>query len=322
MAVIAGIDEAGFGPVLGPLVVSATAFHLPDEQADESMWRLLAGATSRRPARRRTRVAVGDSKKLYHRGRAGALEHLERGVLAMLATRGRSPGSLGKLLAVVSPGAGDRLKRYPWYSAGDLALPFCVSETDAALAANLLEAGMARRGIELAAMRTEAIFAGEFNRIVRSTNNKSILLFDVTARLLAHLWEKFGRDGLRIHVDRHGGRLRYLPLLQRIFEGCHFRILDESEARSAYRVSGDGRRAEIVFGAGAEDRQFPVALASMLSKYVRELCMALFNSYWARHVPDLVPTAGYYVDGRRFWDDITPAVTELGVDRRLLYRSR
>ena len=82
------------------------------------------------------------------------------------------------------------------------------------------------------------------------------------------------------------------------------------------------RCAEIRFAVRAEKAHLPVALASMISKYVRELLMVLFNRYWAQRVPGVAPTAGYYVDGRRFYDQILPAVRQLGVDERMLYRTR
>jgi hypothetical protein len=72
----------------------------------------------------------------------------------------------------------------------------------------------------------------------------------------------------------------------------------------------------------AEDRQLPVALASMLSKYLRELLMDLFNRFWLLHVPQVRPTAGYYEDGRRFYEEIRPAMRNLGLDERLVYRMR
>jgi len=313
------------GPVLGPLVVSATAFAVPDDLAEVSMWRLLAGSVTEKPSRRRGSVAIGDSKRLYaSRSRGpGRLEHLERGVLAALRAGGAMPASLRALLDTVAPQSGDKMRHYPWYRDADLSIPCALSETDAMLSGNSLKAAMKRADITPAGLRSEVIFAGEFNRIVRATRNKSTTLLDVTCRLLMRLWRSAPRDGrVRIVCDRQGGRVRYLPALQRVFEGCSLKVIDESDALSAYRISDGSRQAEMVFAVGAERRHLPAALASMLSKYLRELFMTLFNRFWTRQLPDLAPTAGYYVDGKRFYREITPAVRKLGVSEQMLYRCR
>ena len=65
-----------------------------------------------------------------------------------------------------------------------------------------------------------------------------------------------------------------------------------------------------------------VALASMLSKYVREVLMEQFNQFWQRHVPGLKPTAGYPTDAVRFFADIGAAVTRLGVPVESLWRRK
>ena len=116
--------------------------------------------------------------------------------------------------------------------------------------------------------------------------------------------------------------MRYLPALQRMFAGYNFRIIDESESLSAYSLTNQAQRANIFFYVHAEQSQLPVALASMVSKYVRELYMILFNRFWAQRLPGLKPTAGYYTDGRRFSDDIDVAVRKLGIDEQILYRCR
>ena len=78
----------------------------------------------------------------------------------------------------------------------------------------------------------------------------------------------------------------------------------------------------VPFTVGCEQRQLPVALASMASKYIRELLMARFNAYWTAAVPGLAPTAGYFRDGRRFWAQVEPELARLGLDAELVLRCR
>jgi ribonuclease HII len=69
-----------------------------------------------------------------------------------------------------------------------------------------------------------------------------------------------------------------------------------------------------------ESHHLPVALASIYSKYLRELVMRCFNRYWATHVAGLRPTGGYYADGQRFLADIEPALRAQNVERERLVR--
>jgi len=83
-----------------------------------------------------------------------------------------------------------------------------------------------------------------------------------------------------------------------------------------------GRTIRVAFLLGGESRSLPIALASMLAKYVRELHMALFNEFWAENVPGLKPTAGYPNDARRFLADIADARARLGIPDEILIRRR
>jgi len=191
-----------------------------------------------------------------------------------------------------------------------------------ALAANALGTAMADPAVRLDTIRSEVVLAGEFNRLVAATRNKSATVLDVTSRLLVYLWGRGEGGRIRIFADRQGGRRHYRPALQRLFPSCEMKVLDESETVSGYRLADGRREAELYFSVGAEEQTFAVALASMVSKYLRELFLVLLNRFWAREVADLAPTAGYYVDGRRFFQEIQPAVERLGVDAAMLYRSR
>ena len=60
----------------------------------------------------------------------------------------------------------------------------------------------------------------------------------------------------------------------------------------------------------------------MTAKYLRELHMVLLNRWWAEHLPELKPTAGYPQDARRFISEVDEVRSGLGIDKEILVRSR
>ena len=74
-----GLDEAGYGPNLGPLVLSSSACHVPAD-APGCLWDCLAAAVRKAEHPDDGRLLIDDSKKV-NEGKAG-LARLEAGVLA------------------------------------------------------------------------------------------------------------------------------------------------------------------------------------------------------------------------------------------------
>ena len=72
---VVGIDEAGYGPNLGPLVQAAVGLDLPDD--DPAGWETMKAVVRRSHEKADGRLLIDDSKKVYTRG---GLEALERGV--------------------------------------------------------------------------------------------------------------------------------------------------------------------------------------------------------------------------------------------------
>jgi len=314
VAVVAGIDEAGYGPFLGPLVVGAVAFEVPDEARGADLWNRLADVVGRSP-RDPDRLPVDDSKRLFSQARG--VRHIERTALAFAAAAGHRARSFRALLAACAE-VGDELAAYPWHAEADFALPLAADSAQVGT-----DAARVRRapGARFLGVKLLPVPVGEFNRIVAAHGTKSATLFLKTAKLLRWLWEAWGDRGLVVAVDKHGGRNRYEHLLHETLFGATIRTLVEGSEQSLYEVAAGPRRMAIGFYRAGDARHLPVALASIFSKYLRELFMRNLNAWWRQHVPGLRPTAGYATDARRFLRDIAAARQRLRIPDHLLVRN-
>lgn len=320
MGVVIGIDEAGFGPLLGPLAVTAAVFRVPDADLDACLWRRLHASCSPTPARSDPRLAVADSKQL-HRG-ADDLSLLERAALVMLAAAGHRPATWRELLGILAPDAIEPLLDYPWYSSAEVALPLSRATGDIGTRANPVRRDLDGQGLSFVGAFSEVLWEGHYNRLVRATRNKSTVLISRMLRALRRGLRAADERRARIVVDRLGGRMHYREALGIEFHGFDLRILEETEARSAYRLSGPRDVIDIEFLIEGEKKHLPIALASVYSKYLRELSMLVFNRYWSALAADLRPTAGYYTDAQRWLKDAAPLIDRLSIRRDMLVRER
>ncbi len=326
---IVGIDEAGYGPLLGPLVVSAVAFDVPDEvlaaakdpTLGPDLWKLLRASVVKKPSKKNPRLAVADSKVLHGRGdTVHRVALLERAVLTFLAQADRHPANLVSLLRVVCPHVVEQLSHYPWYHQAELPLPFECSADDVAVQRNALGADLAARGVRFRGAWVEVLCEGYYNQLVTATHNKAVVLFQQNMRLIHRIAERVGSRPLVIWADRHGGRSNYLRPLMNAWADAEFEVLEESPERSGYKLTRAGVPWIIRFLVEGENHQLPVALASCFSKYIRELFMVCFNRYWCGQMPELRPTAGYSQDGHRFLADVESLISRDQLDRKWLVR--
>ncbi len=316
MTLVIGADEAGYGPNLGPLVVAVTAWDVdapPDEAGpalDAALAAAAAAAGGAGPAPR-----WADSKRV-HQGSAGFAE-LERGALVALAAAGGGvPADWRQLTDLVGAGATADGGAPETAARHGLTLPLEVEDA-ARLAAGaaLVRAAFAARRVGRVAITCAVVDPGSFNALLAAGHNKSDILSRTTLDLVA----RAVRPGTPAVVccDRHGGRKRYAPLLARHFGTPLVRIDEETAARSAYTLPDV--RVGVEFRVRAEERP-PVAVASVIAKYLRELAMHAFNRHWQSLAPGLRPTAGYPVDAARWRAEADGAVRRAGVPWERLWR--
>src|SRR5437899_1487405 len=83
MAWMIGIDEAGYGPNLGPLVMTSVAWRVPDTLVAANLWHVLSQGVRRQGDADKGQVVVDDSKAVY--SSSTGLGPLETSVVAAVA---------------------------------------------------------------------------------------------------------------------------------------------------------------------------------------------------------------------------------------------
>src|SRR5262249_27308819 len=161
-----------------------------------------------------------------------------------------------------------------------------------------------------------------FNAVTDQAGSKGAVPAQALGRLLRGTRQALpGAEPLSFVVDKHGGRNRYAPFIQDALAEGAVVARQEGMARSDYDVLGLDRPVPLTFQPRAEQACLCVALASMASKYLREVLMREFNSFWQEQVPGLKPTAGYPGDAARFFEEIRPAARRLGIAEMGLWRN-
>lgn len=320
---VVGVDEAGYGPTLGPLVVAATLWDVP--RADEGpavfdFYETFAGVVSAERAAAGV-VHVADSKAV-HKANAG-IGALERTAETVLSLAGRDGRTDDALFAALSD---DAISGDPCRDGEPLELPRAADAEEIASLATAWGGRCDAAGVRLVDVAARIVVPRVFNEGVARSGSKGEVLTRTTLGLVA---EVLGRRGVTlgeapaggrrvvVFADKHGGRSRYAGPLAEAAGGVLPAVLSEARGESRYAFPG----VEVRFSARGESAM-PVAAASCVAKYLRELAMERFNRFWAGRVPGVKPTKGYPVDAARFLAEIGPSVAAAGVDERALRRNR
>ncbi|MCS7237541.1 MAG: hypothetical protein NZ899_04640 [Thermoguttaceae bacterium] len=324
MALLVGVDEAGYGPRIGPLVLALTAWQLPRESQtrDPHILETLLRAVVRRDGEAQgtpEKVCIDDSKKIYRSPRD--LPKLEIAALSLLQLAGFAGKCLQELLPFVDQGLDPRWKELPWLKEGVCLLPRSISPQSLESAKIAIRQQLTAHRVQLVACRAKILFEPIFNEYIRLLGNKAALAAEVVVELLTQVLIP-PKDEAVVLIDRQGGRIYYGQLVGRIAQmlpAAELQVVNESPERSQYRIITSLGNWDFGFWKKAE--QFlPVAAASMIAKYIRELVLICFNSFWCHRVPGLRPTAGYPGDAKRFKTAIAASQEALQIPDDWLWR--
>ncbi len=272
--VVAGIDEAGLGPLLGPLALGFSAFRA----GEHALWPALDSIATQELCEDGSKLVVADSKLVFTRDARGA-RRLERTALAFLSLAGtlKAPACGAELFQNMPPElAAERpWEEQHWFAHLPAGLPWAGDKAGLVQAGLELSRALAGADIELLEAGFRALPVSELNRSFDETRSKARTQWDKTLPILARLWQRHAAEGLDLLIDRQGGRMRYRAPLELAFPRARVRVTGETETLSEYAVEEPGgpRWMRVRFAVQAESLSFPVALASCIAKYARETCM-------------------------------------------------
>ncbi len=320
-----GIDEAGYGPMLGPLCVGSALFEVDHAGAGRPcLWSTLDAAVTRAGRDKAGRIAIDDSKKLKGSAKAAAhpLRRLERGVLTMLAAVHEDRSWLGHCTDVdVLERLGVHVPDEPWFGGEPIAMPLGIDTGLLRLDAASLVRAMDEAAVSIHHLQVRALSVPEYNRRVTGSGSKSWVNFEVATQSLEQI--RLAHPGtVHMVMDRHGGRTSYHRSLATAWPQATVETIAQNDTRAHYTIAHGASRLELHIRAKADADHLPVALASMAAKLVRELLMQRLNRFFGEKLPDLAPTAGYVQDGRRWLQEVDPVLRSHQFEAEQLVRCR
>ncbi|MBN2716689.1 MAG: hypothetical protein JXX14_12615 [Deltaproteobacteria bacterium] len=258
--IVIGIDENGLGPVLGPMVVTACAFRASSYNT-QTFWTLADAA-----------LPADDSKVVFKQNKK---VQAEQAVLKWLQLFNQSANDAVALYDRVSrplkrpcPGQQQNMCRpavslsVPQFGAS---VPKITDE---------INARFNTAGIETLTCAAFTVCPGTFNQTLKDKNlNKLKLDFLLMLQLTDHIRRLYPCESVLALCGKVGGTRCYLPWFE--FAKVHDATpIHEEHDESRYAVGTD---FEIAFIKNSDALHLPVAVASMVGKYLRELQMTEIN---------------------------------------------
>lgn len=305
---VMGVDENGLGPVLGPLVTTGVGLSLARYQAA-------------RHYEIGRELGIDDSKATAAFGKMALAEGLSLAVMESLY--GRLPSDAQGFLALLLLDSPELLQtRCPSASlpqCWSVALPLPSFGGEVAVGRKALKL-LARRGVEVVRAKSAVACTKFLNDRLATGQSRVEVDLELMERLVLDGRSQLGAEltavcGMVGGIRNYPDRLRHFAR-DKVRERPRKR--GDLPGTLAYEIDGVG---QVRFEIDADQNHLPVALASMIGKYVRELWMLRHNRFYQASDPALLDVSGYHDPvTRRFIEASRLLRRRLGVDEACFVR--
>jgi ribonuclease HII len=162
-----GVDEAGYGPNLGPLTIAGTVWQVEDGGTD--LYKQLQAIVDKSPQSDGKRIAIADSKQIHQ---TDNLKFLEQPVLAILKTVwGELPQTWDAFVSRIVPEIQfNAISRHCWLQDVEIPFPVAADRSQIERLGERFGRACDRKKIKLAQATCCPVFADEFNHLIREEN--------------------------------------------------------------------------------------------------------------------------------------------------------
>jgi len=188
-------------------------------------------------------------------------------------------------------------------------LPLPLFGGDASYGDALLDGLIGRSRLRIADVQSRVACAGVLNAKLVSGTNKLEVDLELFEDLIASVRHRLGSP-LLVICGMIGGIRDYASRFSR-FKSAGVAPLAGGRGQRRYMIDGVG---EVRFEVGADARHLPVALASIVGKYLREISMRRIGEFYRLGHPALNLVSGYHDPlTTRFIEASEPSRLRLGI---------
>ncbi len=321
MTTYMGIDEAGYGPLLGPYTLGAVQADLPslvdvfDSEEDELAKFLRLGCSVYEPSKQL--IVIDDSKEL-HKGKK--LRRVEAAALLVLIMDGSEMPSNALELITRFGDVTEPLDEYKWYkdTLHRISLPLEANQNQIMKARDAISCSMSKQGVAFVRGRVTVAPVRALNHLFRG-KKKGDAVFPLIGERIRSATANAASD-CTVRIDKQGARNIYGDLLRPYVQGP-ITALQEEKRESSYLAESTSR-VLVQFALRSDAKHILVTCAGIVAKYFREVLMVAQNKWFQEQGAKFRGTAGYGLDAKRWISESADFRKVLDVPYGLLLRQK